>query len=228
MKKAVWALLLLCLAGCVPRAIVSMGPGNEPGRIKRVALLDFEDYPGAAGSGKVAAGIFEKYLLSGGYQLADRRQVEAALQQGSIQVSGGFDAETIKRISGLLQVDALGFGQITDFTDPSQETSVVNMPLEQSTPIFGRETVVQKTKEGTVRTSQDVVTGYATTETDQPVQQTVTIPAHAGLSVRLVDGQTGQVLWSASASESGAYLNDALEEASAQIMLAVAKNLKRN
>jgi hypothetical protein len=78
-----------------------------------------------------------------------------------------------------------------------------------------------------VTSTQNVVTGYATTETDQIVPETQTVSAHVALNVRLVDAKTNELLWSVSASASGDDLAGATETASARAMQAVAKQLKK-
>ncbi len=92
--------------------------------------------------------------------------------------------------------------------------------------IYGRVVTVQHGPDGIIKTEQDVVTGYSSTVSDAPVQQTETVYAHVGMSLRLVDAHSGEVLWSASASGTGQHLNDATEAASAQIMRAVTAKLK--
>jgi hypothetical protein len=61
---------------------------------------------------------------------------------------------------------------------------------------------------------------------DQPVEQTETVEAHVGLSLRMVDVQSGELLWSASSSGSGSHLNDASENVSAQIVHTLVARLK--
>lgn len=219
--------LLALLSGCAPRAVVFLNSHYDAAKIQKMALIEVEDYPSAAGSGRIVAGIFEKYLLLGGYSLAERRQVEAVMEKQSISPSGSMDLPDMQAMGKLLGVDALAFGQITDFHDSSDHTVVVDMPLEQSTPIFG--TVVTTAHDhGThIRTEQQVVTGYSTTTTDVPVQQVQTVDAHVGLTIRVVNVQTGELLWSASASADGAHLNDATERVSSELMRGVVSRLKQ-
>jgi hypothetical protein len=219
--------LALGLSACVPPAIVFLNPHYDPQAIKRVALIDMEDFPAMQGSGKIAAGLFEKYLFLGGYSVLESRQVNAAMEQASLPSSSSLTLTQIQQLGTLLGVDALAFGQLTDFSDSSDKTVIVDMPLEQSSPIYGKVVTVQHSPDGVVKTEQDVVTGYSSTTTDAPIQQTETVYAHVGMSMRLVDAHTGEVLWSASTSGTGQHLNDATEAASAQIMRAVSAQLKK-
>jgi hypothetical protein len=218
--------LMLGLSACAPPAVVFLNAKYAAAHVQRVALIDFEDYPNMAGSGKIVGGIFEKYLLLGNYSLVDSAQVAAVMEKQSMEPSANMDPQEIQALGKLLGVDALVFGQLTDYSDTSDRTVVVDMPQEQSQPVFGQVVTVHRNQDGEVKTVQDVVTGYTSTSTDTPVQQTETVYAHVGVSVRLVDVDTGELLWSASSSSIGAHLNDAAESVSAQLMRTVFSKVK--
>jgi len=219
-------LLAALAAACATPAVVMVSPRYDASRLHRVALIRFTDYPGMSGSGAVAAATFAKYLLLGGYGLVERQQVDEILNEQSLQASGAFDPATVHKLGKLLGVDALAFGALTDFSSPRDQTVLVDIPQEQSEPIYGKIETVQRKGDTTVRTVQDVVTGYSYHQSSQIVPQVQTVPAHIGMSVRLVSVQTGEVLWSGSGSAYGSNLGEAAEEASSQIMQAVAKRVK--
>jgi hypothetical protein len=226
LKLGLLACLALPCAGCVPPAIVFLSPHYDAARVRSVALVGFQDYSGAAGSGKVTAGIFEKYLLLAGYSLVDRSQAQGVLDEQSVQLSDSADLATLRAIGERLGVDAVAFGQISDYSDSSQRTVVEDMPLEQSQPIFGQVDTEQKNGDTRVHTSTQVVTGYSYSTTEVPVQQSEEVDARVGLSVRLVDVETGELLWSGSAAGRASQLGQAVEAASSSIMEAVAAKLK--
>jgi hypothetical protein len=225
--KILAALAALVLAGCatIPQVFVVVSPHYQAAQIRRVALIGFADYPGMYGSGESAAGIFEKYLLLAGYSLVERRQVSEVLKEQSLQANGFYDQATLQKLGKILGVNALVFGSINDYANPHQETVMVNMPQEQSSPVYGQVETIQKQGDTVYKSTQSVVTDYSTSWTYQVVPQTEHIPAHAGLSVRLVNVENGEVLWSASSSSEGYFLNEATERASSQIMQTVAKQL---
>jgi hypothetical protein len=218
--------LALLFTACAPSALVMLNSDYNPAKIKSVAVIDFEDYPSMAGSGKLVAGIFGKYLLMNNYSMVDSHAVEAAMQDLSIQSTDNLDLDTMRALAAKLGVDAFIFGQVTDFTDTTDQTVVEDMILEQDSPVYTQVSTVQSAPGGFVRTTQDIQTGNDITTVDQPVEQNETVPAHVGLSVRMVDAQTGEVLWSASDSNDGAHLNDASENVSADIMRAFKARLK--
>lgn len=229
-RRTAWILMLPFLAlgfsGCVPPAVVFLSPHYTPARIRTVTLAGFQDYFNVAGSGKVAAGIFEKYLLLAGYSLVDRAQAQRVLDNQSEALSDSVSLITLRKIGEQLGVDAVVFGQLSDFTESSDRTVVEDMPLEQSQPIYGQVKTIQRNGDTKVITDTNVVTGYSYSQTSVPVQQTEVIPAHVGMSVRLVDVETGELLWSGSASGQGNHLDEAMEAASVQIMKSVAARLK--
>ena len=186
------------LAACAPKAVVVVSASYDPARIKAVAVTAFSDYPGAAGSGDAAANTFEKYLLQAGYRVVDASQA-----------------------------DALAIGAVTDYTGSRDETVMVDIPQEQSDPVYGQVVTTQRSGDTRVQTTQNVVTGYAITQTDQVVPETQTVPAHVAINVRLVDAKTNELLWSVSAAASDDDLPAATEAASASAMQAVLKQLKK-
>jgi hypothetical protein len=224
---AIALLASLAFVGCAPSALVMVSPNYNPSRVRSVALLGFQDYFNLAGSGQVAAGIFEKYLLLGGYTLVDRSQAQKAMDQQNINLASGADLQTLRKIGQTLGVDAVAIGQLSDYSEASYQTVVEDQVLEQSQPILGQVTTVQRDEGVKTRTEQDVIIGYNNTETHTPIQETEENPAHVAMSVRLVDVETGEMLWSGSASGHGNQTHEAAEEASAEIMKSVVARLKQ-
>jgi hypothetical protein len=227
-----WAPLLAAaaLTACAPAAVVMVSPDYNPARVHRVSLAAFSDFPGSPGSGTLAAGTFEKYLLLAGYGLVEQDQALAAAKTESAlpgELPGDVDPSQVQAEGKQLGVDALALGALTDYTGPRDHTVMVDMPQEQTDPIYGQVSTVQRSGDTRTRTTTAVVTGYATTTTDQIVQETETIPAHVAMTVRLVDASNGELLWSVSSSASGDDIAAATEAAAASAMQAVAKSLKK-
>lgn len=223
---AAFSLLMMCI-GCTAAstAFVVVSPEYYKNQIKRVALIGFEDYPGLTGSGENSATIFEKYLLQGGYSLVERRQINELMKERMLQSNGTYDQATIQKIGKILGVHALVFGSLNDYNTPREQTVFVDIPQQQSSPIYGQIETREKKGDTSVKTTQNIITGYNYSWTSQTVAQLEKIPAHVGISVRMVSVETGEVIWSASSSGEGTYVNKAMEDASAQLMSAVAKKL---
>lgn len=215
------------LVGCSSPAVVFIASDYNPSHVRRVALVKIADYPDAPGSGEIAASTFEKYLLPAGYNVIERRQVAQILQEQSMNLSGAIEPAAIQNIGKILGVDAVVLGNLTEFSNTREQTVMVDIPQEQSDPIYGQTVTVQRNGDSMVKTVQPVVTGYTYTQSDQVVPETETLPAHVGMSVRLVDAQTGEVLWISSASSDGVDLTAAIEHVSSKIMQAVIKRIKK-
>jgi hypothetical protein len=222
---AVIGMILIQACATVPVAVVMVSKDYRTAEPKRVALVGFRDYPYFAGSGEIAAGIFEKYLLMGEYGLVERRQVSEIMKEQALQITGAINPATLKKIGHLLGVQALVFGNVDDCTSPRDRTVMVEIPQEQTTPLYGEQETIQKKGDTVVKTKQPFISGFSTSFSSSVVPQEQTVPAHVGLSVRLVDVETGVVLWSASASDEGTYLNDAMENVSLKVMKALEKRL---
>lgn len=221
------ALSAALLSACAPRAVGFVNRNYDSSRIRHVALLHFEDYPGLAGSGEIAASTFEKNLLLAGYTLVERRRVDKVLKEQFLDLSGAIEPAVMRRLGKILGVDALVLGSLTDFSNIREQTVYVNMPQHQSEPIFDRVVTTEKNKNTTVRTEHKIISGYSTSVTQQIVPRTETLPARAGMSVRLVEVASGEVLWSASASGNGPDLTTATQKASFKLMQTVTKELRK-
>jgi hypothetical protein len=219
---AMLAGLALLMSGCATTPAVAIVSSHyDPTTVFKVAVAGFADFPAAAGSGEMAAGTFEKYLLLGGYRLIGHQQAEQELNGAPLNAN--LDLASLRRAGQALGVDALVFGSVTDYSDAQETTVMTSVPMEQSTPILGTTETVQRSGSTVVRTTQATVSGYAYSQTSEVVPETSTIPAHVALSVRMVDAQTGEVLWTASGDSQAPYLSGATEQAAAKIMQAVLK-----
>ncbi len=209
----------LLVAGCAAPAVVFLNPRYLSSGIQRVAVLDFGDFPGMAGSGKMASQVFGNYLVAESYSVVDPAQVSLAMQQMGLRPGAGMDPAALRALASRLGVDAVVQGQVTDFTDAGTQSVVEDVTLEQDTPVYNSVAVTHQLPNGaTVSSQENYQSGMGVGYVQQPVQTTQATPAHVGLSVRMVDVHNGEVLWSATDSEYGSHLNDAMQSASSQIV----------
>jgi curli biogenesis system outer membrane secretion channel CsgG len=216
-------LLAAALAACATPAVVLVSGDYAAAHVQRVALVGFDDFSGAAGSGEIASSAFEKYLLLPGYSLVERRRIQAVMKEHGLDMSGAVDPAQVQSYGKLAGVDALVLGTLTDFTSASEQTVMMDVPQEQVDPVYTQVGGGRRRDGGGGRVVQ---TGVVTTETDAVVPETEYTPASVGLSARLVDVATGEVLWSVSASADGDTTGAAVEAASSSAMHAVAARLK--
>ena len=158
--------------GCATPAVVFVSPNYNPQQIKRVTVSSFSDAPGQLGSGAMVTDVFEKYLFNLHYEIVDANQPQA---------------------------DAVVTGSVSELTDTSEQTVMVDVPQEETEPVY--QTVVVPSRHGLRAVTEE--TGTQTTFTDQSVPETETLPARVGLSARLVNAKNGELLWSGSGSADG-------------------------
>ena len=223
--------LTLCfalgLAACAPNSVGILNDRYNFKRIKRVALVSFSDYPGAAGSGEITASAFEMHLLKAGYSVVERRQISKLFNEQALDLTGSIDPATLRKLGKLLGVQAIVLGSVTDFFNIRDHTIFINTLEQKARPIFGEVVTIRPYKGGVLKTIQDIETGYEYTVKNRTVPTVETLPAYVGLSVRLVDVQTGQVVWTAAASGSANDMTRASQKVCSTIMQSVSKELKR-
>jgi len=184
------------LWGCATPAVVFISPDYSAQQIKRVTVLGFSDAPGQQGSGTMIADVFEKYLFNLHYDIIDSNQPH--------------DAEIT--------------GSVSELTDTSEQTVLVDVPQEVTEPVYQDVTV--QGRRGGLRTVTEQ-TGNQTVVTDQSVPETETLPARVGLSVRMVSVKTGELLWSGSGSEDGMDISSAAEAAASKVIDALQKAIEK-
>jgi hypothetical protein len=195
LESGLCALGLAGLWGCATPAVVFVSPDYSAQHIQTVALQGFADAPNQPGSGSMIADIFEKYLFNLNYQIVDPNQGKA---------------------------DAVITGSISELNNTSEQTVLVDMPQEETEPVY--QDVVVEGRHGRPRVVTEQ-TGTQTTFIDQSVPETETLPARVGLSVRMVSAKNGKLLWSGSGSADGLDISSAAEAAASKVIAALQKAL---
>ena len=181
MKKQLLLPVLLLLAACAaPR--VAVNPRSDFSSVKRVAVISF-----SGPSGDLAADLMTQSLLMHGADVVERQRLDAVLREQSLADSGSFDPATAKQLGKLLGVDALFVGTVAESTP--QSSYIVN---QSDNP---RNTTMTQVSGGTVY-SEGSVMGL-------PNSQLLSTTANVSLLSRMVDVQTGSIMWSASMAYEG-------------------------
>lgn len=222
-STALGAGLLLLAPGCAQK-VVSVQPNFDFSKIKKVAVLGFEDFPEMPGSGRLVSSVFEKAVLRAGVQLVERRQVEAILKEQKLDLTGAVNFLSTSKLGQMLQVDALILGTITAYVPERRDVVLVNIRERRADPIFGTETYTHQRGTGTpVMVQRNVVQGYTKRTQSYQMPQTYTLEAEVGVSVRMVEVQSGEVVWVGSSSEEALNTQIAAERIANRIM----KGLKK-
>ncbi len=179
---------LALLAACVTPN-VAYNPRADFSAIKRVAVISF-----GGPQGDLAADLMTQSLLSHGADVVERQQLDSTMKEQSMSASGSFDPATAKQLGKLLGVDALFIGSVAESTPQSSY-----LVSGAQNPIVANVTQVSG---GTVY-SQGSVLGM-------PNAQILSTTANVALISRMVDVQTGSILWSASMSYEGFDITSAM------------------
>jgi len=213
------ALLAVCalLAGC--GGSTAINENYDLSKIRRIGVLKFE-HPYDADLG--AEDIFAKHLIQKGYSVIERARLESILKEQKLGASGLFSPATAKDIGGVLGVDALILGQITSY-EPERKSVVVAKTRETYIePVFEtvrRKRKRKKKKEGEKQEKKDryidvqVQVGTTTRYEDREIPQLFTIDAQVGIIAKLVDVETGELIWIGSTTGEGINAAMAVESA---------------
>ena len=180
-RPAAAATLAACLAGCIEPQ-VAVNPRANFATIQRVAVVTF-----GGANGDLAADLLTQQLVAHGANVVERQQLLAILREQGLANSGILDPRTVREVGKILGVDALFVGTVAQSRDSQSYVVTDNGRRGRGavTAIGGR-TVVP----------EGPVLGV-------PNSQVFTTEATASVISRLVDVQTGSILWSASMSYEG-------------------------
>lgn len=189
-------LLVSLFLGACATANVAVKAGFDFGRVKRVAVIGFSDYPGRSGSGEILSGAFEQGLLAAGYDLVERAQVDKILREKKLSAT---DPKAAKQLGQLLGVDAILLGRITDFRDSREYLTQTDVVDTHEDPIYVHRRKSVQNPDGTAGSTEVTeISGYRTTRVVRREPKTVTSYGRLGISARLVFVATGEILWSGS------------------------------
>ncbi|MEK7234939.1 MAG: CsgG/HfaB family protein [Elusimicrobiota bacterium] len=221
MRKHLLVLPAGLLLGACASAMVAIKADFDFTRVKRVAVVGFSDYANRPGTGEMLAGAFEQDLLTAGYDLIERAQVDKILRERRLSAS---DPAAAKELGRLLGVDALLFGRITDFREPREILTHANVVDTHQDPIYVRRNRRVQNPDGAVGSSEEtVIQGYRTVRVARREPRTVTTYGRLGVSVRLVYVPTAEVLWSGSDATNVYTFEESARSVAGSILKAVKK-----
>ncbi len=182
MKRWPFLILGAFWVGCVTPE-VAVNSHADFSRIHRVAAATF----GGAG-GDVAADLLTQDLLQHGADVVERQRLDAVLQEQNLASQNILDPTTIKKIGKILGVDAIFVGTVASNV-PSQSYLVTQsrhgINVNGVTPVGGSDLFPEGAAIGV------------------PDSQVLTSAAQASLIARMVDVETGSIMWSGRMSYEG-------------------------
>jgi len=188
MKRITLLLVFSLLAACATPQI-AINPRADFSTVKRVAVLPFGGM-----KGELAADMLTQSLLAHGADVVERQRLSSVMQEQSLSSSSAFDPATAKQLGKLLGVDALFVGTVAESTPAS--TYLVSSSNESLV------TNIANISGGNVYTEGSVL--------GLPNTQLLSTTANVSLVSRMVDVETGSILWSASMTYEGFDISSAM------------------
>ncbi|OGS08610.1 MAG: hypothetical protein A2270_02100 [Elusimicrobia bacterium RIFOXYA12_FULL_51_18] len=180
--------LLGLLAACAtPR--VAVNPRADFSAVKRVAVMPF-----SGPKGDLAADMLTQSLVAQGADVIERQRLDDVIREHSLSTSSAFDPATAKELGKLLGVDALFLGTVAESTPPS--TYLVSASENPRVTSVTQISNTNITPEGSVM--------------GIPNSQLLGTTANVSLISRMVDAQTGSIMWSASMTYEGFDISSAM------------------
>ncbi|OIN96191.1 hypothetical protein AUJ66_07075 [Candidatus Desantisbacteria bacterium CG1_02_38_46] len=153
---------------------MAVKPGYDFSKIKRIAVLNFDGERGSA-----VADIFILELMKKGFDVMERKKLESILKEQDLGVSGRVEPSTAKAIGRIFGVDAILTGSVIQY-----------LPAQKRTVLFSLgDTVV-------------IIPGLYVVERGDNYIIYLT-DAEIGISARMIDVETGSIVWVASESYRG-------------------------
>src|SRR5258708_7217537 len=182
MKRWIFRLGGLFFVGCIAPE-VGVNSHADFSQIHRVAVATFGGL-----SGDVAADLLTQALLQQAAAVVERQRLDAVLREQNLAESNILDPATVKKIGKILGVDAIFVGTVATNV-PSQSYLVTQsrhgINLNGVTPVNGTNLFPEGPAIGV------------------PDSQVLTSAAQASLIARMVDVETGSILWSGRMSYEG-------------------------
>ena len=186
-KRSVLPLLSMLLAGCY--ATDAINKNYDLNKMRRIGVLAF-DYGRHDSFG--AEDIFAKQLLEKGYQVVERTRLEAIIREQHLSVSGLLSPDTAKGLGRVLGVDAVLLGQVTSYEPERKMLLMVDSHSTHEEPVFDKKK--EKQEDGKMVEVKYQI-GKKVTEETKKIPFMLPVEAEVGLAVKLVDVESGEVVW---------------------------------
>lgn len=207
--------LLLACGGCFTADAVNKNYDLK--KVRRIGVLAF-DYGRHESFG--AEDIFVKHLLNRGYQLVERTRLEAVMREQQLSVTGALSPTTAKNLGQILGVDAVVIGHITTYEPQRKIVMMVDSHSVKQEPVF--ELKREKQPDGSTIERKEQI-GTKTIQEDKKTPYVVPVDAEVGIAVKLVDVESGEVVWVGSDTSQGVNGSLATETIAAYLVKRLAK-----
>ncbi len=205
MNKRAFVLLVISslLSGCYTTDAINRN--YDLSRVRRIGVLAF-DYGRHQPFG--AEDIFAKHLLKRGYHVVERVRLESIMREQKLSITGILSPDSAKNMGKILGVDVVVLGQITTYVAERKMLMVVDSQSTREEPVF------EKKKEKNAEGKMVVVTrqiGVKVTRVTKQIPFMMPVEAEVGLAVKLVDVESGEMVWIGSDTNQGINVPLAME-----------------
>jgi len=181
MKNLILLFFMAIILGCAtPQTAIN--PRADFTKIKRVAVISF-DGP----KGDIASDMMSQALVQYGADVVERKRLNAVLNELELSQKNLIEPQTAKKVGKLLGVDAIFMGSVIDLKPNTKYIVQTNSSNPQNTinPVSGKSIY----SEGAVIGLNDA--------------QILSTTAEVSMVAKLVEIETGSIIWSAYMSYEG-------------------------
>jgi len=203
MKVLTFFLALVVLGGCSARHS-AVSSTYDFSHLKRIAVAGFDN------SGTQLSGVEDmvtRALLEKGFSVVERSELDRLIKEQKIGAQGYLSADTARELGKIMGVDGFMMGKISSYTPEKEDVVMIEASSTRMTvnpaggggPHHGNPP--GGGADGRPQPQQGPTTSMTTTM--KRIPHVYTKYAQAGLTMRLVDTQTGEVAWAASYTTEG-------------------------
>ena len=221
LKLSILIISITLFASCANRSSV-LNPNYDLTQIERIGIVTFDtdQWKGIRG----VEDIFAKYLMQSGFRIIERGKIDSILRERQIAARGYLSPETTKVVGKILGVDALIMGNVVSFTPEKTRIVKEHKKIRRTEPVY--ETTYHETPSGNKKMKREKVSErvYYDTITTPVVRR---IYAKAGITAKLVDVETAEIIWVGSYTGSGTDATDAVDTAAYYLIRKLTKEWKK-
>ncbi|MCX5783103.1 MAG: hypothetical protein NTW04_01455 [Elusimicrobia bacterium] len=215
-KKLFLCFLAVLICGCASNTIVSNSYDFR--KVKRIAVAEFTTNKyGPKGTDS----ILTRYLMEQGFTVIERAELEKIIDEQKLAQAGYISAETAKSAGRLLGVDAILTGEVMSYSSARTKTAVEEIRRKTEEPVYVKET--KKSSDGEV-TETLKPGGYRISQEQTSTPRQYTEFARAAVAAKLIDVETGEVIWTGSHEGAGSTLMAAVEDSAQYLMRQLKKD----
>lgn len=210
---------MVFLMGCTPKTVISSSYNFD--QMNRIGIMAFSTpWSGIQG----IENLFAKYLIRSGFKVVERAQLESVLKEHGLSVSGYLAPETTREIGRILGVDTLLVGEVSSYTPARTELTTVMNRRSESRPVYAQD--VKILPDGTpVAYMRNTGTQVLHATEVRPTEYTIN--AQVGIIAKLIDVETGEIVWIGSLDESSATALDAADNIARRLVKSFTKELAK-